>query len=90
MKIHYFAMLREAAGKMEEEWDRPAATLGILLKDLSERYGASFQKWIMEKGEMTSLTIILINGHDARHLGRMEAPLSEGDDISIFPPLAGG
>jgi molybdopterin converting factor small subunit len=44
----------------------------------------------MEKGEMNSLSIILVNGRDARHLGRLEAPLKQDDTVVIFPPLAGG
>jgi len=83
-------MLREATGKSEEEWNAPAATLGVLLRDLTARYGADFQKWVMEKGEMNGLSIILVNGRDARHLGRLEAPLKQDDTVVIFPPLAGG
>ena len=69
MKIRYFAMVRDATGKSEEEWNAPAATLGVLVRDLIARYGADLQKWVMEKGEMNGLSIILVNGRDARHHG---------------------
>jgi molybdopterin converting factor small subunit len=34
--------------------------------------------------------MVLVNGHDARLAGGAEAPLAPDDEISIFPPLAGG
>ena len=90
MKIRYFAMVRDATGKSEEERNAPAATLGVLVRDLIARYGVNFQKWVMEKGEMNGLSIILVNGRDARHTGFLETPLKPDDTVVIFPPLAGG
>ncbi len=83
-------MVRDATGKSEEEWNAPAATLGVLVRDLIARYGVNLQKWVMEKGEMNGLSIILVNGRDARHTGLLETPLKPDDTVVIFPPLAGG
>ena len=34
--------------------------------------------------------ILLVNGHDLRHLQGLETPLRPEDVVSIFPPVAGG
>jgi molybdopterin converting factor small subunit len=31
-----------------------------------------------------------VNEEDARHLGALEAPIAEGDTVSIIPAVAGG
>jgi sulfur-carrier protein len=83
-------MLRQSAGKMEEQWDRPEATLGDLMQDLVSRYGPEFGRWVYADGKLSELAIILVNGRDVRHLERERTPLKADDMIAIFPPVAGG
>jgi sulfur-carrier protein len=83
-------MLRDAAGKMEEEWSLPEATLDDLLKDLVVRYGPEFSRWVYPNGALSDLAIILVNGRDVRHLAKGNTPLRSDDSIVIFPPVAGG
>jgi molybdopterin synthase sulfur carrier subunit len=90
VRLQYFAMLREATGKEEEEWLRPAATLDELIRDLVARYGVDFGRWVYADGKLSELAIILVNGRDVRHLSRGETRLGPGDSVVIFPPVAGG
>lgn len=90
MRLQYFAMLREATGKAEEEWARPAATLDELIRDLVARYGVDFGRWVYADSKLSELAIILVNGRDVRHLSRGETRLEPEDSIVIFPPVAGG
>ena len=63
----------------------------VLLNDLCRQYGASFRKWMLTpEGELSDIAIVLVNGQDVRHSGRLETPLSPDDEIFIFPPVAGG
>ncbi len=90
MKIEYFAMLRQATGKSHEEWHKPAATLGELLRDLGAIYGEGFRRWLFDGDALSDLAIIMVNGRDVRHLQRFDTPLKPDDTIVIFPPVAGG
>lgn len=90
MKLLYFAMLRQATGKIEEEWDCPAKTLGELMEALVARYGREFGRWVFDGGKLSNLAIVLVNGRDARHIASEKTPLEPGDQIAIFPPVAGG
>ncbi len=91
MRIQYFAYLRDCTRVAEETYTAPAADLRDLLGDLCRRYGQGFRKWLLTPdGELSDIAIILVNGKDARHTGRLDTPLSPDDLVCIFPPVAGG
>jgi sulfur-carrier protein len=41
-------------------------------------------------GELRRFVNVYINGEDVRFLGGLEAPVTERDEISIVPAVAGG
>lgn len=91
MQIKYFATLRDITKKTEEQIATPPKTLGVLINSLCSRYGKGFAKWVScEDGGYGSLSIFLINGVDYRSLNGLETEIKETDEISIFPPIAGG
>ena len=90
MHILYFALLRDITRKKEEDWNRPEATLGELLRGLVAQYGHEFEKWVIKDGDLWDLVIILVNGQDVRQMQRLNTPLAPNDTVVIFPPLGGG
>ena len=60
--------------------------LASLIENLAGQYGDVFR----EKVEEIEGLRILINGREYYLLGRMEAPLAEGDTVVFLPPIAGG
>jgi len=90
MKLLCFAYFRDILGKNEVQWDRPAATMGELLADLSQRYGPAFRKWVYEGDQLSHMVILLVNGRDVRDLQGLDTPLRPEDTVALFPPLAGG
>ena len=89
MRVGYFAVLRDIAGKKEEDWTRPAATVGALLRDLAEKYGPEFRRWVLDD-RTAALAIVLVNGHDVRGLQWFDTPLASTDTVTIIPPVGGG
>ena len=90
MIVSYFGMLRDIAGKKEEDWKQPAASLGDLLHEVVAQYGPQFERWVLDDGELLDLAIVLVNGRDVRGLQRLRTPLAPTDNVTLFPPVAGG
>jgi molybdopterin synthase sulfur carrier subunit len=90
MQIRFFATIRECTGASEIRWDEPTATLGELLLALSARYGSVFRRWVLENDDLGKTVLVVINGHDSRHQGGINATLHQDDTIAIFPAIAGG
>jgi MoaD family protein len=90
MQVRFFATIRECTGVAETRWDEPTDTLGELLRALSTRYGPAFRRWVLDQDELGKTVLIVINGHDSRHQGGINARLRPDDTIAIFPAIAGG
>lgn len=91
MRIQYFAYLRDCTHKTEDIFTDDVPTIGVLMTKLCQQYGNGFRKWILTpEGELSDIAIVLVNGNDIRHSGRLETSLSPDDHICIFPPVAGG
>ncbi len=76
--VRYFAAAAEAAGRSEETWPEPVATVGELRTALVERYGAAMSR-VLQTGSF------LVDGVVSRDPAR---PV--GERIDVLPPFAGG
>ena len=76
--IRYFAAAAEAAGRADEVWDAPVATVGELRDALSARYGAAMTR-VLESGSF------LVDGVVSRDPAR-----ALGQRVDVLPPFAGG
>lgn len=65
------------------------ATLKEVLGDLETRYPGVTRNLVKEEG-LSRFINVYVNEEDARHLGALEAPLTDGDTVSIVPAVAGG
>jgi molybdopterin converting factor small subunit len=71
--------------------DKDKITLRELLVRLSDKHKLEDSFYRAEAGIIDARTIILVNGRHALHLpDRLDTLLKDGDEIAIFPPLAGG
>lgn len=65
-------------------------TLGTMIDELGERYPGFREQVMTEQGELHRYVNVYVNDEDARYLGKLETPLSEGDVVSLLPSVAGG
>jgi molybdopterin synthase sulfur carrier subunit len=68
-------------------------TVRDLLEELSIRFGEEFRDIILETESQSGSRYIqiLVNGRHYRHLPNgLDTELKEGDEVSLFPPVAGG
>ncbi len=76
VRIDYFAVLRERAGRAHETCDTEAATPRELYRELSERRGLPAE---------TGLKVAVNDKFRA-----WDCALADGDRVVFIPPVAGG
>jgi molybdopterin converting factor subunit 1 len=77
IRIQYYAILREQAGRSEETLDTSAATAADLYAELSQRHPF--------KLEARQLKVALNS-----EFSDWQTPLKHGDTVVFIPPVAGG
>ena len=65
-------------------------TLADLLADLDARHPGLRGRLVTEEGTLHRFVNVYVNDEDVRFLGGLEAPLSDGDTVTILPAVAGG
>ena len=87
IEVLFFGQLREIAGVSRTSVViNDNSRLADLVVFLSGQHGDAFR----EKVEGIEGLRILINGREYYILGRMAAPLSDGNTVVFLPPIAGG
>lgn len=83
LQLRYFARLREAFGLAEESLDVPEGVTSVagLLAHLAARGGA----WAEELAGGRIYRVAL-----DQELADFSAPLHDGAEVAIFPPVTGG
>lgn len=87
LTLRFFANFREDVGQKEIEREySDNSTVGDVLESLTEEYGID----VFEDGDLRPQISIMKNGTDVVHIDGRGTSLSDGDKLSIFPPVAGG
>ncbi len=62
-----------------------------LLNQLCEEQGTKFSNTVFDdEGQLRRYIKVLVNGRGLHVLQGLNTPLSDGDVIALFPPVAGG
>ena len=74
----------------EEVVTSTGATLGAVLDELNNTYPGLGERILDEQGTIRRFVNIFVNDEDVRFLQEKETPVTENDEISIVPAIAGG
>jgi len=80
--------LREATGG-EATARVEGKTVGEVLDALYDRYG-ELRSRIAEDGGLRRFVNVYVEGEDIRFLDGLQTPVSDGDEVTILPAVAGG
>lgn len=77
LRLHYYALLREQAGRQSEILETAAATPAALYAELAARY-----RFRLPASQLT----VAVNAA----FSDWERVLADGDEVVFIPPVAGG
>ncbi len=80
-RVKFFATLRKAAG--EEGYETSARNVAQILKEVEKRYGDGVSRYLKN-------CVVLVNGKNIGYLKGKRTKVGAEDEVSIFPPVAGG
>jgi len=66
------------------------ATVGAAIAQIAERYPALAPRLRDEAGNPYPFVTFYLNDEDIRFHGGFAAPLSDGDELTVVPAIAGG
>ena len=65
-------------------------TVGQIIEGLEKSYPGIGERLLDEQGEVKRFINIFVNGEEIRTLDGSSTPLSDSDEVSIVPAMAGG
>ena len=83
------APLRTLTGD-QELVSADGVTLADVVAHLEAAYPGMRERLCEEDGELRRFVNVFVNGEDVRFLSGLASELSEGDEVSIVPAVAGG
>ena len=75
--------------KDQKTVEAEGSTLSAVISNLDTQY-AGIGERLLEDGALRRFINVYINDEDVRFLGSLEAPVKDGDSITILPAVAGG
>ncbi len=70
--------------------DTEGATVGSIIVSLESTYPGIQERLIDDSGELRHFVNIYLNGEDIRYLDGLTSSVSDQDELSIVPAVAGG
>ena len=90
VKVRAFASFREILGREQEIDMRPRSTVSDLLSDLARTNRRFREAAFDDCGLLQDYVLLMKNKKRIDPLQDLTVELKEGDEIVVFPPVAGG
>jgi molybdopterin synthase sulfur carrier subunit len=81
--------LRDATGGAAEA-SAEGTTVGQVLESLYAQHGELRERMAGQDGGLRRFVNVYLRGEDIRFLDGLETPVSDGDEVTILPAVAGG
>ena len=89
VRVNLPTVLRPQAGGVKTV-TAEGSTVGEILRSLEQAYPGLAGQVIHGDGSLHKFVNVYLNDDDVRYLSAMDTPVSESDELSILPAVAGG
>ena len=88
--VRFFARFRELLGSEISVRQKSGITISGLIREVVEKNRDGYEAIFDEKGDFRNFVIVMRNGQRVGVADAKNIIVSEGDEIAVFPPVAGG
>jgi molybdopterin synthase sulfur carrier subunit len=88
--IRFFAQFREMLGTDIVVESSPGVALVALIKEIASKNKEGYDAIFDKQGAFREFVIIMRNGKRLDSGDAADASVADGDEIAVFPPVAGG
>jgi len=74
----------------ETSVDADGTTVGQIVESLESAYPGMQERLIDDNGDLRHFVNIYLNGEDIRYIDGLKSSVSDNDELSIVPAVAGG
>ncbi|MYB41344.1 MAG: MoaD/ThiS family protein [Chloroflexi bacterium] len=89
VRVNVTSVIQKTVGG-QRELTAEGGTVAELIDDIDRRYPGFRDQLVDEGGQLHRFVNVYLNDEDVRFMEGAATALSEGDEISILPALAGG
>lgn len=90
VKVRFFARFRELLGTDIIASPPEGAVLADLVREIARKNGEGYTAIFDDRGEFREFVIVMRNGKRVEIPEAGTTAVADGDEIAIFPPVAGG
>ncbi|AGB01868.1 ubiquitin-like small modifier protein 1 [Methanoregula formicica] len=90
VKVRFFAQFRELLGT--DIMTEPAAgtSLTTLVAEIAKKNREGYEAIFDKQGSFREFVIVMRNGKRVETADAGTTPVMDGDEVAVFPPVAGG
>jgi sulfur-carrier protein len=90
VKVRFFARFRELLGTDIITEPQAGTTLSVLVSGIAQKNKEGRDAIFDEQGSFREFVILMRNGKRVETSDAAKTVVADGDEIAVFPPVAGG
>jgi molybdopterin synthase sulfur carrier subunit len=90
VKVRFFARFRELLGTDILVEKKSGTAVASLVKEIAQKKKEGYDAIFDEKGNFHEFVIVMRNGKRLEPAETRTVKVTDGDEIAVFPPVAGG
>ncbi len=90
VKIRFFARFRELLGTDIMTEPQAGTSLALLVAEIARKNRDGYEAIFDERGSFREFVILMRNGKRIETADAGTTLVADGDEIAVFPPVAGG